>query len=130
MVGKAKALAEVRLSPALWVVLIAFAFFVVQIILFDEGRFLEWDEAVYIGEASPRLTAPGWSAHRSGGILWLVRPVLQVSDSLVLLRWYLAALSAAVVGLGFSRWLRPGGLLAPVGMALFLGGWMPLFYGS
>jgi len=130
LVASVKSLAKLRFSPTFWVVLIAISFFLTQIILFDEGRFVEFDEADYISEASSRFTTNGWDAHRSGGILWLVRPLLLVSGSLVHLRWYLAALSAIAVGLGFSRWVRPCGMLAPVGMSVFLVFWLPLFYGS
>jgi hypothetical protein len=117
-------------TPLMGLVVVGVAYFVLQLALFDERRFLEWDEAVYLGHASDNFASPLWTSHRSSGVAWLIRPLLLVSDSLVFLRIYLAALSAIAVGLAFSRWLHPGRWLAATAMVVFLSGWMPLFYGS
>jgi hypothetical protein len=113
-----------------WLIVVSAAYLLIQIILLDERRFLEWDEAIYVGKASSRLASPGWGPHRSLGIVWLVRPVLVLSDSFVLMRLYLAGVSAVILGLAFSRWIRPAKWLAPLGMAVFASGWLPIFYGS
>ena len=117
-------------SPGFWLVVVGVTYLGAQLVLFDESRYLQWDEAVYVRDASPRLWAPGLGVHRALGIVWVIKPVVLLTDSWVILRFYLAVMSAGVIGLGFSRWLRPGRWIAPLGMAVFVTGWLPLFYGS
>lgn len=117
-------------SPALAMLLVAASFAFAQLVLFDENRFLEWDEAVYISRASDGFSAIRWSAHRAEGVAWLISPVFALSSSFWLLRVWLVLTSTVAVALGFAAWLRPVGFGAPLGMAFFCGNWLTLFYGS
>ena len=68
-------------SPVGLLLIVAVAFAVGQFILFDEHRFLEWDEAVYVNEASNRFNGGVWSAHRALGVPWLLAPLFWITPS-------------------------------------------------
>lgn len=117
-------------SPMFWLFVVSTVYLVVQVLLFDERRYLEWDEAQYLARSSAHLANPGWRAHRALGAAWIISPVTWIGGSLVAIRWYLVAMSSLVVGLAFSRWIHAVGVVAPVSMAIFVSGWLTLFYGS
>jgi hypothetical protein len=117
-------------SPVFWLFAVSILYLFAQVLLFDESRYLEWDEAEYLARASSQLSTPEWPAHRALGIVWIISPVTMIGGSLVVLRWYLVVVSALAVALAFSRWIRPVGIVAPIGMAIFASGWLALFYGS
>lgn len=117
-------------SPTFWLVAVSILYLCAQVLLFDENRYLEWDEAEYLARASSQLANPEWPPHRALGVVWIVSPVTLLGGSLFALRWYLVVVSTVALGLAFSRWIRPVGGVAPLGMAIFASGWLALFYGS
>jgi hypothetical protein len=117
-------------SPTFWLLVVSGAYLAAQILLFDETRYLEWDEAEYWARSSAQIANPEWLPHRALGVVWIISPVTLVGGSLVMLRWYLIVASTLAVGLAFSRWIRLGGIVAPISMAIFVSSWLALFYGS
>ena len=112
-------------------VLVAAAFLLLQVRLFDTSRFLEWDEAVYIGHSTDRYLSPGWAADRSLGVPWLLTPYFWVSESISGMRLYLASMSSILLTVAFLPWVRLVGWAAPAGLVVFLStSWLPIFYGS
>lgn len=117
-------------TPQTWVLLVAILYGLAQIVFLDVERFLAWDEAVYLSEVSPHAEAVGMGAHRSRGITLLVAPVAVLTDSVVVLRVYLTALSSAALFGAFVVWCRSIEWAAPVATALFASSWLAVFYGS
>ncbi|EPH44881.1 hypothetical protein ABT390_37665 [Streptomyces aurantiacus] len=98
---------------------------------------LGWDELVYASRFGPYAPdqAPGvpFSAPRTRGVPVLLAPVASWSDSVVLLRVWLTALSTAALYLGFRPWLRAVPRLpevAGVAAALYGSLWFALFYAN
>lgn len=98
---------------------------------------LGWDELVYASRFGPYAPdqAPGvpFSAPRTRGVPVLLAPVASWSDSVVLLRVWLTALSTAALYLGFRPWLRAVPKLpeaAGVAAALYGSLWFALFYAN
>lgn len=118
------------IGPTGLLVIVAALYFALQIVLFDESRFLEWDEAVYIGRSAAKFNAPPWSSHRAPGVSWILTPSFLVSSSFVWMRVYLAMVSTLAIALGFSAWREATGRQAALAMALFCSSWLVLFYGS
>jgi MFS family permease len=117
-------------TPAGLLALLAVGYAITQLLIFDESRFLEWDEAVYVGKATDRFQSPPWSAHRALGVPYLLKPMFVVSASLVWMRWYLTLASAIALWLAFAAWLKTARYGAPIAMALFSTSWLAMFYGS
>ncbi|MFD7918032.1 hypothetical protein ACFV3R_02165 [Streptomyces sp. NPDC059740] len=117
-------------SPLLPLAAVAAAFALVQLLLVVPGRWLGWDETVYVSQVDPRVPAAFFSAPRARGVTFLVAPVLAVTSSPVVLHSCLALLSAAALVLGLWLWrgLLPTPVLVLAG-ALFAGLWPTLFYG-
>lgn len=128
--GSSRSVGHLAATPQTWVLLVAILYGLAQIVFLDVGRFLAWDEAVYLSEVSPHAEAVGMGAHRSRGITLLVAPVAVLTDSLVALRVYLAALSSAALFGAFVVWCRSIEWAAPVATALFASSWLAVFYGS
>lgn len=118
------------LSPRATLALAGALCVVVQLILFDEGRFFEWDEAVYASRASDRYAPVTWSAHRALGVPWILSPILWLTDSMVGIRLWLIATSTVSLTLAFSAWIRVAGYGATAGFVLLCSNWMIWFYGS
>ncbi|MET7698789.1 hypothetical protein [Streptomyces sp. NPDC005485] len=114
----------------LWLVVLACAFVLLQLLLVRPGMGLGWDETVYVSQVSPHAPAAFFSAPRARGTSLLAAPVASWSSSTPLLRTYLALLS----GLGLFLALRAWRGLLPVRVrvsagALFATLWVTLFYG-
>ncbi|MGW4198449.1 hypothetical protein [Streptomyces sp. NPDC005004] len=114
-----------------WLLLVAAAWLLVQLVLVLPRLNLGWDESVYVSQVDPRIPAAYFSAPRSRGIGLLTAPVLAVTGSVPVLRAWLALLSAAALYGAFDLW-RP--LIGPVrralAAALFAGLWTTQLYGS
>lgn len=128
--GSRRSVRHLLASPQTWVLLVAVLYGLAQIVLLDVGRFLAWDEAVYLSEVSPHAEAVGMGAHRSRGITFLVAPVAVLTDSMVALRVYLAVLSSAALFGAFVVWCRSIEWSAPAAAMLFASSWLAVFYGS
>jgi hypothetical protein len=113
-----------------WLVAVAVAFTVAQLVLVRPTLGLGWDETVYISQVSGHAPAAFFSAPRARGVSLLVAPVTLWSSSTTLLRVYLALLSGLGMYLALRAWrgLFPVRVLALAG-ALFASLWVTLFYG-
>ncbi|MCI0384022.1 hypothetical protein [Streptomyces sp. CNQ085] len=91
---------------------------------------LGWDETVYASRFSPYGPPTPFSAPRTHGVPLLLFPVASWSDSAVLLRVWLLALSSTALYLGFRPWLRvvPRPSAVWVAAALYGSLWTVLFY--
>lgn len=117
-------------SPLGLLLSVAAIFAFAQLVLFDEQRFLEWDEADYVDKASDRFGGTAWSVHRALGISWLLVPLFKLTTSFPAMRIYLILASSIAVTIAYASWLRPAGRVAALGMLLFCANWLTLFYGS
>jgi hypothetical protein len=122
--------ASIIRKPTTWLAVTAMLYGAIQLVSADLGRFLAWDEAVYVSEVSRFTEAVGFAAHRSRGVTLIVAPVLQLTDSMVALRAYLIAVSSALLFFSFLPWSRVIGWAAPVAAGLLASTWLTLFYGS
>lgn len=91
---------------------------------------LGWDETVYASRFPPYGPPTPFSAPRTRGVPLLLSPVASWSDSVVLLRLWLLALSSAALYMGFRPWLRvvPRPSAVWVAAALYGSLWTALFY--
>ncbi|MFD5703944.1 hypothetical protein [Streptomyces lasiicapitis] len=111
------------------------AFALASLTLVPLDLHLGWDELVYASRFGPFAPdqAPGvpFSAPRTRGVPVLLAPVASWSDSVVLLRVWLTALSTAALYLGFRPWLRAVPRtpeVATVAAALYGSLWFAVFY--
>jgi hypothetical protein len=118
------------LSRNAWTGAVAVGFTLAQLLLVVPGMGLGWDETVYVSQVSTQAPASFFSAPRARGITYLVAPVTQLTDSLPVLRCYLAVVTGGALFLGLRIWrsLLPGPVVALAG-ALFASLWITLFYG-
>ncbi|MFD8255882.1 hypothetical protein [Streptomyces werraensis] len=109
---------------------LAVVFTLAQLVLVRPTLGLGWDEIVYTSQVTTHHPAAFFSAPRSRGVSLLVAPVASWSDSTVLLRIYLAALSGLGLYLALRVWrgLFPTRVLVVAG-AFFASLWVTLFYG-
>lgn len=114
----------------MWCLAVSIVYGLAQLLLLESGRFLSWDEAVYISEVSPFAEAVGMGAHRARGITLLVAPITVLTDSMVVLRTYLAIVSSAALFGAFVVWCRTIRWAAPIAMGMFASWWIAVFYGS
>ncbi|MFD3918034.1 hypothetical protein [Streptomyces sp. NPDC058595] len=111
---------------------VCLGFVVVAGVLVPVGLPLGWDEIVYASRFAPYGPAVPFSAPRTRGVPLLLVPVAAWSDSVVLLRLWMAALAGGALFLGFRPWLgvlrRPAG--AGVAAGLYGSLWFALFYAN
>ncbi|MFI8165909.1 hypothetical protein ACIGAN_06035 [Streptomyces sp. NPDC085931] len=109
---------------------LAAVFTLAQLALVRPVLGLGWDEIVYVSQVTSHTPAAFFSAPRSRGVSLLVAPVASWSESVPLLRVYLAVLSGLALFLALRAWrgLFPARVLV-TGGALFATLWMTLFYG-
>lgn len=111
---------------------VCLGFVVVAGVLVPVGLPLGWDEIVYASRFGPYGPAVPFSAPRTRGVPLLLVPVASWSDSVVLLRLWMAALAGGALYLGFRPWLRvlrrPAG--AAVAAGLYVSPWFVLFYAN
>jgi hypothetical protein len=109
---------------------VAFVYVVAQLVMFDTGRALEWDEAEYLAEVHSSVEPIGFSPHRSRGLPLLVAPLGAAGASVEAIRVYLIFLSGIALFVSFTFWRFALGWGLPVASAFFAGSWLVLFYGS
>jgi hypothetical protein len=127
----AAAVERVRQADSIWwLVLVAAAFTLAQLVLVVPRLGLSWDETVYISQVSSHTPAAYFDPARARGIPLLVAPVTLLTSSVLAVRIYLAIASGAAVFLALLCWrpLRPAWQLALAGV-LFCGLWTTLYYG-
>src|SRR5690606_29899529 len=70
------------------------------------------------------------SPPRARGLMALIAPVAAQTDSITVLRWYLALASAAALFGSYALWLRVRRtVVVPLAASLFAGLWTTIFYG-
>ena len=116
--------------PETWVLLVAAAYALFQLLLLDTTRFFSWDEAIYTSQVSPFADALSMGAHRARGVTLIVAPVALATDSMFALRTYLALVSGAGLFGAFVVWCRSVRWAAPIAAGLFATSWVAVFYGS
>lgn len=110
--------------------LLAVAYLIAQVLLFSEGRFLSWDEAVYLGEVRPDGVLGLMEAHRARGIVALVTPPAVLGAGIATIRLYLAVVSAGFLFLVWREWIPALRRTAVLAAALFATSWLALHLGS
>jgi len=89
-----------------------------------------WDETVYLSQINAYVPAGLFSAPRARGLTLLVAPVSLVTNSLVAMRVWLAALSGLGLWLAFRPWQRIiGGYVVPLAALVFSTLWVSIYYG-
>ncbi len=113
-----------------WIVGVAAAFSIAQLIIVAPHLGLSWDEVVYISQLSARAPAAALDPARARGVSLLVAPVTMLTGSILALRTYLSLLSGAGLLLALLAWrrLRPAWLLALAGLC-YASLWTAQYYG-
>jgi 4-amino-4-deoxy-L-arabinose transferase-like glycosyltransferase len=93
-------------------------------------RFLGYDEAVYVTQVYPAARPIPFTAPRARGMPWLISPVSEFSPPVFIIRYYLLAVSGALLFVAFRAWIPVLRMRAVAAAALFAAGWMTLFYGT
>lgn len=118
-----------RLTAALLAVTLAWTLLQL-VVLWPIGRFLTYDEAIYLSQVYPETPSLNFTAPRSRGITWLLAPVSVFEPSVGVVRGYLLALSAVLFFVAFRAWLPVLGLRAVAAAVVFGSIWVTLFYGA
>ncbi|MBB5133500.1 hypothetical protein HNP84_003226 [Thermocatellispora tengchongensis] len=117
-------------APAALLALAAVAYGAGQLLLVPPSLGIGWDEAVYAGQYAAHAPPPLFSAPRARGVPLLVAPVVMLTDSVPVLRLYLAVMSSLALYAAFAVWLRVRhDRSVPLAALLFGGCWLSLFYG-
>lgn len=98
------------------------------VLLNDMNRALEFDEAVYLSEASSSPDLVGFGPHRARGIVWLIEPVVSCGGSILAIRWYLLAITLLGLVLIAVTWWPLVRWWAIWGTSIFAWHWLVLFY--
>ena len=91
------------------------------------GRYLAYDEAIYLSQVYPGPALP-FTASRARGMPLLLAPMGLLNAPVPVVRFYLMLVSAVLMYLGFQAWLPVLRGRAVLAAALFGVGWLPLFY--
>lgn len=116
--------------PAAWLLAVAAAFALVQLVLVVPRAGLGWDESLYASQLSPRVPAGFFSAPRARGVTYLIAPVVWATGSVSALRTYLAVASSVALAIVYWPWLRVvrRAAVVPLAALLFAGLWVVGFY--
>ena len=88
------------------------------------------DETIYLSQLNAHVPAGLFSAPRARGTTFVAAPVTELTSSVTVVRFWLAALSAVGLFLAYRPWLRiRGGYVVPVGALLFTSVWPVVYYG-
>ena len=116
---------------AIALIVVTALYVVAQLFLVPLDRYWAWDEAVYVSQVSDVAPPSFFGAHRARGISALVLPVTTVTDSILVLRVYLAVLSGVAMFLAYRPWLRVVAPAAvPLAAAIYSLSWITIFHGS
>lgn len=90
------------------------------------------DESLYASQVNPHTPALHFSAPRARGVTYLIAPLLQVTDSTIALRAYLAVLAGLLLVAAYWPWLRVfrRRSTVPAAALLFCCLWTTLYYGA
>lgn len=113
-----------------WLVGVAAAFSLVQLVLVAPRLGLSWDEVVYVSQISVHAPAANLDPARARGVSLLAAPVTILTGSVLALRIYLSLLSGAGLLLALLAWrgLRPAWMLALAGVC-YGSLWTAMYYG-
>jgi hypothetical protein len=119
-----------RADSLWWLVGIAAAFSLAQLVFVAPHLLLSWDEVVYVSQVSGHAPAAYFDPARARGVPLLVAPVAMLTSSVLALRIYLSVLSGLGLFLALLAWrgLRPAWVLALAGI-VYGGLWVSLYYG-
>lgn len=118
-------------SPAWLLAAVTLAWVVLQLaVLWPIGRYLTYDEAIYLSQVYPDAPSLGFSAPRSRGITWLLAPVTAFEPSVGVIRGYLLCVYGVLFYLAFRAWIPVIGQRAVVAAGVFASTWLALFYGT
>jgi hypothetical protein len=114
-----------------WLVAVAVAYALAQVVFVSPHLLLGWDETVYLSQVSPHVPTEYFSPPRFRGISYLVAPVAVFTHSVVIIRLYMTAFSAIGLVVAFWPWLTLVGRRAAALAALLVAGlWVVQFYGT
>jgi len=113
-----------------WLLAVVAGYSLTQPVLFHMRRFFSYDEAVYISQVYPGAVPIGFNAQRARGLPWLIAPVSLFSPPVVVVRYYLLAVSAVLMFVAFHAWVPMLRTRAAAAAALFAVCWTTLFYGT
>jgi hypothetical protein len=113
-----------------WLVAVAAAFTLAQLVVVAPRLGLSWDEIVSVSQVSMHAPASAFGPPRARGVSLLVAPVALVTASVHALRVYLAILSGLGLFLVMLVWarLRPAWTIA-LGGLFFASLWVSEYYG-
>jgi hypothetical protein len=113
-----------------WLVGVAAAFSLAQLVIVAPHLGLSWDEVVYVSQLSVHAPAANLDPARARGVSLLAAPVTMLTSSILALRVYLSLLSGAGLLLALLAWrrLRPAWLLALAGVC-YASLWTAQYYG-
>jgi hypothetical protein len=113
-----------------WLVGVAAAFSIAQLLLVAPHLGLSWDEVVYVSQLSIHAPAANFDPARARGVSLLAAPVTMLTSSVLALRVYLSLLSGSGLLLALLAWrrLRPAWLLALAGVC-YASLWTAQYYG-
>lgn len=94
------------------------------------GRFLGYDESVYVSQVYPGVPTIAFSAPRARGISWLISPVSLFGPPVVAIRYYLLVLLGVLLFIAFRAWVPILRMRAVAAAALFATGWITLYYST
>ncbi len=114
-----------------WLLLVAIAYALAQILFVSPHLLPGWDETIYLSQVSPHVPTEYFSPPRFRGISYLVAPVAMFTHSTVIVRLYMIALSSGGLVVAFWPWLTLLGRRVAALAALLLAGlWVTQFYGT
>ncbi len=113
-----------------WLVAVAAAFTLAQLLFVVPKLGLSWDEIVYVSQVSTHAPASIFGPPRARGISLIVAPVAGLTSSVLAMRVYLAFLSGTGLLLAMLVWrrLRPAWTVALAGV-FFASLWVTQYYG-
>ncbi|MFI7444528.1 hypothetical protein [Nonomuraea indica] len=118
-------------SPIALLALVGVLYAAAQLVLVSPRMGIGWDEAIYASQYAAHAPPAPFSAPRARGTPLLVAPVVAVTDSVLVLRLYLTAVSSLALFGAFLVWTRVrADRSAPLAALLFAGCWLSLFYGN
>jgi hypothetical protein len=119
-----------RLDAQRVLVLVAALYALLQVIVIGCGRWLAYDEAVYLAQVYPDVPELAFSAPRARGLVWLVAPMGSWGAPIWAIRVYVVGLSSGLLFVAFRAWIPLIGARAVWAAVAFATFWLPMFYGN